>query len=167
MAHLEIHLFGGIHFALDGRPLTGIESDKGRALLAYLALENEMPQRRETLSGLLWPEQPEATARRCLSQALYNLRGALGQPRQTGSLASDGQADGHLLIAPQSVQLNTASSYWLDVEAFTRGLAEVAQHPHAALESCPACVERLQQAVQLYRGDFLAGFLLRGAEAFD
>ena len=53
---------------LDGAPVTGFESDKVRALLAYLAVESDRPHRRETLAGLLWPEQPENAARLSLRQ---------------------------------------------------------------------------------------------------
>ena len=44
----------------DGAPITAFESDKVRALLAYLAVESGRPQRREMLAGLLWPERPDA-----------------------------------------------------------------------------------------------------------
>jgi hypothetical protein len=47
---------------LDGK-LSDFEADTARALLAYLVVNAGTPQRRETLAGLLWPEQPEARAR--------------------------------------------------------------------------------------------------------
>jgi DNA-binding SARP family transcriptional activator len=79
VAHLSIHLPGPFHITLDGKPLTGFESNKVRALLAYLAVEadatgNDRPPTREALTGLLWPDQPDAVARCNLSQALFNLR---------------------------------------------------------------------------------------------
>jgi hypothetical protein len=63
---------------LDGEPATAFESDKVRALLAYLAVEADRPHRREKLIGLLWPDWPERSARQNLSQALCNLRAAIG-----------------------------------------------------------------------------------------
>lgn len=46
------------------------------AVLVTLAMEREIA--RETLLGLLWPERPQDRARHALSQALYELRGPLG-----------------------------------------------------------------------------------------
>ena len=78
MARLEIHLLGSFRVTLNGEPVTAFESDKVRALLAYLAVESDRPHRRERLVGLPWPNWPERSARQNLSQALYNLRAAIG-----------------------------------------------------------------------------------------
>jgi DNA-binding SARP family transcriptional activator len=61
MSRLIISLLGPPWVILDGKPAQ-FEADTARALLAYLALHAETPQRRETLAGLLWPEQPERAA---------------------------------------------------------------------------------------------------------
>ena len=61
MARLSISLLGTFQVLLYGQAVTGFESDKVRALLAYLALESDRPHRREALAGLLWPERPERT----------------------------------------------------------------------------------------------------------
>jgi len=45
MARLDIMLFGPFQLMLDGEPVAGIDSDKVRALLAYLALEADRPHR--------------------------------------------------------------------------------------------------------------------------
>ncbi len=47
---------------LDGNPISAWKSDKAQALLAYLAVEADRPQRRERLAGLLWPDAPERRA---------------------------------------------------------------------------------------------------------
>ncbi len=47
---------------------------KARALLAYLALQEGKPVRREVLSEFLWPERGEVQARNSLKQELYVLR---------------------------------------------------------------------------------------------
>ena len=71
-------LFFGV-FAVEraGKPLKGFESDKARALLAYLATESGYLHRRERLAGLFWPEVPESRACHSLSQALSSLRRVL------------------------------------------------------------------------------------------
>ena len=74
MVRLSISLLGTFQVLLYGQEIAGFDSDKVRALLAYLAIESDRPHRREALAGLLWPERPERTARHNLSQALFNLR---------------------------------------------------------------------------------------------
>ena len=77
MAHLSISLLGSFQVTLDGEPVTGFESARVRALLAYLAVESDRPHRRETLAGLLWPNWPDRSARTNLRRALSNLRKAI------------------------------------------------------------------------------------------
>jgi DNA-binding SARP family transcriptional activator len=74
MPILSLSLFGPFQAALDGRPITGFESNKVRALLAYLVVEADRPHSRDELIGLLWPDQLDAAARANLRQALANLR---------------------------------------------------------------------------------------------
>ena len=74
MAHLCLSLLGPFQATLGGVPIASFESDKVRALLAYLAVEAEQPQRRERLAGLLWPDRPEHSSRNNLRYALSNLR---------------------------------------------------------------------------------------------
>jgi hypothetical protein len=57
MARLSIRLLGPFQATLDGEPVSGFELDKVPALLAYLAVEQGAPQRREKVVVLLWPDQ--------------------------------------------------------------------------------------------------------------
>ena len=63
MPRLAIFLFGPFQVTLDGAPVTDFKTNKGQALLAYLAVEADRAHERESLTGLLWPEQPEEAAR--------------------------------------------------------------------------------------------------------
>ena len=46
MPQLQIYVLGPFAITRDDTPVTGFESDKMRALLAYLVLEADRPQRR-------------------------------------------------------------------------------------------------------------------------
>jgi len=56
MPLLTLRVLGLLQVAGAGTPLSTLESDRARALLAYLAVEADRPHRRETLIGLLWPD---------------------------------------------------------------------------------------------------------------
>jgi len=47
MAHLSLSFLGPFQATLDGQPLNGFDSDKVRALLAYLAVESDRAHRRQ------------------------------------------------------------------------------------------------------------------------
>jgi class 3 adenylate cyclase len=55
----------------------------------------------------------------------------------------------------------------LDVLEFQRLLAQCETHSHPASGVCPECLPLLGAAAELYRGDFMQGFSLRDAQAFD
>jgi DNA-binding SARP family transcriptional activator/predicted ATPase len=149
MARLSVRLLGALQVALGGTPITGLESDKERALLAFLAGESQQPQRREKLVGLLWPEFTESAGRNNLRRVLSNLRRAL-RNREAPALSL-------LLTRQQTVQLNPDADLWVDARAF------------AALLDPPSLrsTHTLEEAVALYRGDFLEGFSLADSPAFE
>jgi DNA-binding SARP family transcriptional activator len=118
MPRLSLSLLGPFEAKLDGTLVTGFESNKVRALLAYLAVEAHRhpeghrgrPQRRETLAGLLWPDLTDSAALANLRNALANLRRAIG----------DQQAEPpFLLITREAIQFNRDSDHEFDVATFT------------------------------------------------
>jgi DNA-binding SARP family transcriptional activator len=144
MARLSLSLLGPFQATLDGQPAAGFESNKIRALLAYLAVEADRPHPRETLAGLLWPDYPNRSALTNLRSALANLRQAIG----------DRQAEPpFLLISRETIQFNTASDYALDASAF-QDLSDLS-------------IDQLEQAVATYRGSFLEGFSLADSAPFE
>lgn len=153
MSQLSLTLLGTLAITLDGQPVASIESEKARALLVRLALEPERAFRREALSALLWPEAAPAQAAQNLRQALYNLRRALGEA--------------FLLTTPQTVQVNAAAAVMVDALTWRRLWSETQTHRHRRRETCRPCLERLANAVSLYRGDLLAGFALQDSAEFD
>ena len=104
MARLSVSLLGAFGAALDGQPVSGLESAKVKALLAHLAVESDRAHTRQALAGLLWPEFPEASARRNLRQALFNLRRSIG----------DDRAETPFLLADrETLRLNPEADLWI------------------------------------------------------
>jgi DNA-binding SARP family transcriptional activator/tetratricopeptide (TPR) repeat protein len=145
MSHLGMEFLGGFRVTQDGIPLTNFESNKVRALLAYLAIESQRPHPRSSLAALLWPDWPDRSALSNLRYALSDLRKATGDRRADPPF---------LLISREAIQFNLESDHSLDVAEFTQ------------LSDGPE-VERLEQAVSLYKGEFLEGFSVGDAAPFE
>ena len=139
---LTLRLLGQPQISADDTPLTGFISAKAQALLVYLAVTGR-PHSREALAGLLWGDQPEAGAAKNLRNALSNLR-ALAGP--------------HLTITREAAAFNRAAPYWLDVESFAQSLNQT---------GAPSDLEALHRGIELYQGDFLEGFYVGGALAWE
>lgn len=151
MSRLTVRLLGGFEVRAGERAVDGFESQKVRALFAYLALHREKAQSRDLLAGLLWPERGEEAARRNLRQALYSIRVNL-----QGTVAGD-----PLLVGDHhSIRFHPELDVWIDVEAFEQAL-------QAGLRERGADPHQLAVAARLYVGDFLAGFLVKGSTAFE
>lgn len=166
MAYLILSFFGPFQVTLEGAPVTAFESDKVRALLAYLAVEADRPHRRESLAALLWPEQPEARALQNLRQALSRLRRALGEtPPQNSKARRD--ANAFLDVTLKTVQFNRQSHHALDAGVFASLMRACDSHRHRRRETCRSCQARLAQAVALYRGDLLSGFSIGDSLPFE
>ncbi len=67
----------------------------------------------------------------------------------------------------QSVGLESDGDFHVDVHKFRDLIAECTAHGHAANETCASCSNLLSAAIDLYRGDFLAGFSLKDSANFD
>jgi DNA-binding SARP family transcriptional activator/predicted ATPase len=140
---LSIWLLGPPQVRLDRELVSNLRSDKALALLAYLAVESDRAHRREKLAGMLWPDYAESSARASLRRALADVRQAIGDHQATPP---------YLHTTRETLQFNTDSDYWLDVEAIA-GLADDVADP--------------KQAVTLYRGSFLEGFSVGDAAPFE
>lgn len=157
MHRLSISLLRSFDVNLDGHPVSRFESDKVRALLAFLAIESDRPHRRETLAGLLWPDRPERRARRNLSQALFNLRQVLG----------DWDSAAPLLRADrQTLHLAAQDNVRVDVLTF---LHLIDQCPNLVQSDkpCQYDVCPLSQAIALYQSDLLPGFSVNDSPLFE
>ncbi len=156
---LSISVLGALHVTLDGQPVTGFESARARALLVYLAVESDRPHSRDALAGLLWPDESDRSARNNLRQTLANIRQVIG----------DRTSPGHpfLHVTRDAIQFQTSSDHTLDLDTFSRLLATCASHAHRHPEGCKPCADRMQRAVELYRGDLLDHFFLNDSAPFE
>lgn len=136
---LQLRLLGRPEVSLDGVVVTESLAAKAQAILYYLAATDPSGQPRSVLAPLLWGDVSEGAARTNLRKALANLRQTLGE-----FLDLDGQ----------TIAFKPGCLYWVDVKEFL-----------AKMTASPAAAPQLQEAMTLYRGDFLAGFYVR--EAFD
>lgn len=114
-----------------------VRRPKHLALLVYLALQNGRFSMRDTLLALLWPELDERHARNALSKTLGRIKECLG----------DGVVRA---LGAQEVGL-WPGALRVDVEQFRTAAQK----------------QDWFWALQLYRGDFLNGFHLPAAPAFE
>jgi predicted ATPase/DNA-binding SARP family transcriptional activator len=145
MARLALSFLGPFEATLEGVPITTFDSNKVRALLAYLAVEADRPHSREFLAGLLWPDYPERSARTNLRNALANLRKAIRDQKAMPP---------YLTVTRATIQFNQQSDHWTDVAAF----AELADRGSPS---------DLESALALYRGPFLEALSVDDSAPFE
>ncbi len=148
-ASLRIYLLGPPRVEWAGRPLY-IPRRQARALLYRLATQPQ-PVPREHLCFLFWPDTPDASARRNLTRQLTHLRRALPAPEV-------------LMTSGDQVTLDP-DRVWSDTAAFERLCATPDGESRLLREA--GFLDALQQAVDLYRGSFLAGFSLGRSPEFE
>jgi len=143
---IHLSLLGVPRLEQDAETLP-IQRRKTLAILAYLAVTGH-PHSREALATLFWPEHDQSSALANLRRELSRIKGALGE---------------QALVADRlQVGLDPRLGLWLDVAAFQAQLTETIgqAYTHDSLEA-------LQSAVDIYQGDFMAGFTLPDAPRFD
>ena len=148
---IRLKLFGSpLIESTDTSPLTQFRSRKIEALFYYLAVTPGQ-HRRTRLASLLWSELPD-------DQALGNLRYALWNMRQV--------LDKTLFKADRlTITFRLNDNIWVDVNEFHTLLKAIDKT--AAEKITVENISPLQQAADLYRGDFLDGFEADEAPLFD
>jgi DNA-binding SARP family transcriptional activator len=123
----KVYLLGVFRVYREGQ-LCALSGEKTQALLAYLVLHPRLPQPREKLADLFYPEAPFERVRRNLSDTLYRLQKALGGD--------------WFMIERDTVALRLDERLWVDVWEFERLAGSDREGD-------------LQKAVDLYGGDLL------------
>src|SRR5437588_4417354 len=136
---------------------------KELALLIYLAVEGGVHSRKN-LSEQFWPEGDARHGRAALRITLLHLRHMLGEGADVSPVP-------HLLIKGDTLGLDLTSALELDLhillEAWTSARASTNTTSTMPAEAHRTLLARLQRAISLPRGEFLEGFSLRDAPAFD
>jgi len=159
MDPVKIELLGGYQVFVRGEQIIQFHSAKALALFAYLSVESDRAHERMALATLLWSEWPDDVALRNLRKTLHRLKQLLDQ----FGVDISGQL---LTVSRQIIRLNSnyVSS---DVTQFNELIDGVKAHKHTSTHSCVDCVNKLEQAASMYHGDFLNGFNLSSAPAFE
>ncbi len=136
---------------------------KELALLIYLAVEGGVHSRKK-LSEQFWPEGDARHGRAALRITLLHLRHMLGEGADVFPVP-------HLLIKRDTLGLDLTSAIELDLHILLEACTSARASIHTTLtmpeETHHTLLARLQRAISLPRGEFLEGFSLRDAPAFD
>jgi WD40 repeat protein/DNA-binding SARP family transcriptional activator len=150
-SRLDITLLGEVVVQRDNERIDTFRTRKSLALLAYL-VRTGREHSRDVLADLLWDNSTPKQAQSNLRTVLYYLRRALPD---------------YCVIQPATVAFDAAQPHRADVVEFEAHLsaARTTITPGKPISVSEAA--RLARALDLYEGEFLAGFHLRGAARFE
>jgi DNA-binding SARP family transcriptional activator len=165
----SVNMMGQLNLALLGTPKVRhagqdvtFRTRKALALLIYLAVKGGLHSR-EKLTDLFWPESEEEQSRATLRSTLVYVRRTLGE--------MSNPTVSHLLVEHDAIGFNFASDFDLDLNTLQAAwkLARTSSGiPGGHEEEAHYNVlPQLQQAVNLYHGDFLEGFYVGDAPLFE
>ncbi len=138
----KLFTFGNVKIELDGKPIDRLPSRAAEAALIYLAYHRH-PVPRDTLATLFWEGRTQKNARGNLRTIISALKQTMGD---------------YLIITRHDVAFNHQADYWFDCAEFENLLAQF---------EADGDTHTLQNAIDLYRGDFLAGFHVRNGHGFE
>lgn len=150
MTDMRLYLLGEPHLERDaeGVPLRTRKQQRWIALLAYLALHKREISRLK-LASLIWNDVDDSLER-LRKHTLNELRGKIG-------------AD--LLEASRDNVRLRSESVWVDVNVFRQALTDY-RLCLSTEDDTSAAIHYLEQAVSVYRGDFLGSYTLSESEDF-
>ncbi len=151
MENIALFFLGSPRIERAAEPVS-MDTRKAMALIAYLAIEDRAIGR-DTLATIFWPNSNQTRARGALRRTLSTLRKSVGP---------------HIIVSQgENISIANMPNLWLDVDQFHNLIAQSQVHAHGHDKLCPICLNQLNDAVTLYRNDFLTGFTLRDSSRFD
>ena len=151
MADIQFRLLSTPQIRIDSQPIK-FGTHKVLALLAYLAVTGQV-QSRAVLTTLLWPESDQAHANGSLRYVLVNAR---RQMLPSLFETHDG-----------TIALRSDLPLAVDVRLFRNHIEQCRAYDHGETNACATYLDSLHAAVSLYQADFMDGFSLRDAPAFE
>ncbi|MCB0116934.1 MAG: hypothetical protein KDD84_22700, partial [Caldilineaceae bacterium] len=137
--------------------MLSFSTERARLLPAYLALHQNTPLPRAHVAEIFWPDRQSGAARHSLRTELNRLKQAIGD--------SD---DAPIVRATRThVEFVTSGEVTVDAHRFQAHIDAARSHPHDQLSRCTQCIEHLQQATTIYRGELLADADLNIGEDFE
>ena len=152
---LQLRLLGGFALDRDGEPCK-LAYEKGRALLAYLAMEPARTHTRSSLASMFWPDLARDGALANLRQILHSLRQTLNEADPATPL---------LQVDRESVRLDAEAVLAVDAVQFSTTPSPCPATPDPA--HCTSCIAGMEALERLLGGEFMAGFELPDCPGFE
>src|SRR5687768_9719491 len=147
MSNIKVSLFGKFNIAYGGKR-TYIRARKVQELFVYLLMFRNHPQPRESLSEVLWADQPTTASRKNLRQTLWHLQSVLKKTKNSSRL--------EVFIDDGWIHIRLPTDFWLDTAQLEQVFNSV-NHKRAR-ELSEEDFKTMQIAVGLYKGDLLEGW---------
>jgi len=145
---LKITTFGGLTLNVGENILDQLVSRKTEALLVFLAVTRKNYPR-ETLADMLWSDRPQERAMSNLRTVLASLRKCLGD---------------YVVITRHTAGIQADANIWIDATELESTVQEIQSKGGVFW---PSEARLLGTVLDLYKGDFLQGFNLRGCREFE
>jgi two-component SAPR family response regulator len=162
---LIIHLLGDYFVNYNGQSLDGFGTVRLQSILAYLLLHCDIPQPRQRLAFLLWPNSSESSARNNLRQLIHQLRKALPDPDRFST--SDASTIGWKLDSDQTVDIIIMEQALAQAASAEKqqnpDIERTQAHPIEALHK----LITLQGQIRDYAAAIHTGQVLRGVDPLD
>ena len=142
---LTVRMLGTFELTIDGQRVTDWRGQRTQSLMQFLTAHRHRSVVRDELIAAVWPDVDEDNGRHRLYQAVYELRRILHviDPDRSPIVCIDG-----------GYRVGHEIPIWVDVEDFD-DLASAASRCFAPTQRCDEAIGSGQQALELYRGDFL------------
>jgi DNA-binding SARP family transcriptional activator/tetratricopeptide (TPR) repeat protein len=144
-ANITLHLLGTFVLKRGGQPHE-LAYEKGKALLAFLAVQPGRPFTRASLAQMFWPNLERGSALTNLRQVLHNLRLVVNG----GSPGCDA-----LQVTRDTVVLRADAGLQIDAVGFAAPTPACTDRSKSGI--CAPCLTAMEDAAGLYRGEFLQG----------
>lgn len=148
MSNIKIYLLGDINIIVEDEVVTEKLSSKAIALLCFLSVNKGKKFTRDKLASFFWNDVTIENARYNLRYSLWNIRKVINRGSQDIFLSTK-----------DNCMINPDLDYYLDIHHYRDILNKYKFNDEA--------IESLEEAKELYRGEFLQEFYLKNCQDFN